>query len=193
MDAVRYYLALLLVILMPGAFVFWFSIHPFVRFWRRVGTRWTYPIHYAMMAVVAVALFQWREAILAIDYGTNLILIGLSVPIYVLAVIVAKERRKQLGMRRLLGYPELDPQRYPSTLVTEGIYRRIRHPRYVEMLLFLLAHALLANYLATYAVFLISWLGILIVVQLEERELIERFGEEYVRYCERVPRFVPRF
>jgi protein-S-isoprenylcysteine O-methyltransferase Ste14 len=30
------------------------------------------------------------------------------------------------------------------------------------------------------------------VVLLEERELRERFGEEYERYCDKVPRFFPK-
>jgi protein-S-isoprenylcysteine O-methyltransferase Ste14 len=30
------------------------------------------------------------------------------------------------------------------------------------------------------------------IIHIEERELRDRFGEEYVRYCARVPRFWPR-
>ena len=93
----------------------------------------------------------------------------------------------------LLGFPELAPERYQSKLLTVGIYSRIRHPRYVEMMLFLLAHALLVNYLATYVIVVISGLALWFVVVLEEKELRERFGEEYTQYCEHVPRFVPRF
>jgi len=32
---------------------------------------------------------------------------------------------------------------------------------------------------------------VFLIVQLEERELRERFGTEYEAYCRRVPRFVP--
>ena len=30
------------------------------------------------------------------------------------------------------------------------------------------------------------------IIEMEERELRERFGQEYAEYCIRVPRFVPR-
>ena len=34
--------------------------------------------------------------------------------------------------------------------------------------------------------------GLVLIVRLEERELVERFGDEYETYRERVPMFVPR-
>ena len=45
MDRVRYYLALLILALVPPTILFWFSIHPFIRFWRRLGTRLTLVVH----------------------------------------------------------------------------------------------------------------------------------------------------
>ena len=45
MDRVRYVAALLELIAMPGALLYWFSIHPFVRFWRGVGARVTLALH----------------------------------------------------------------------------------------------------------------------------------------------------
>jgi len=52
--------------------------------------------------------------------------------------------------------------------------------------------ALFTNYLAVYVVLAAYLPLIYLVVVLEERELGERFGEEYERYCLAVPRFVPR-
>jgi len=34
--------------------------------------------------------------------------------------------------------------------------------------------------------------NIRVLVQMEERELRERYGAEYEAYCARVPRFIPR-
>jgi hypothetical protein len=35
-DKARYYLALVMLAAIPPAILFWFSIHPFIRFWRRI-------------------------------------------------------------------------------------------------------------------------------------------------------------
>ena len=76
-------------------------------------------------------------------------------------------------------------------LLTEGIYGTIRHPRYVKLVLFILAYSFLANYLASYAVAFLTVPILYLVVLLEERELAERFGSAYEEYCDRVPRFFP--
>jgi hypothetical protein len=39
----------------------------------------------------------------------------------------------------------------------------------------------------------VSFFYILATVPVEEEQMKERFGEEYVQFCRRVPRFIPRF
>ena len=55
-----------------------------------------------------------------------------------------------------------------------------------------LAFATFSNYLGAYLVVLAFLPALHLVVLLEERELRDRFGEEYAAYCERVPRYIPR-
>ena len=80
-----------------------------------------------------------------------------------------------------------------AKLVTTGPYRWIRHPMYSAALILVVATTLLtAN-----AVVLIG--GILMFVllaarsQIEERRLVERFGDAYRTYQRNTGRFVPRF
>lgn len=80
----------------------------------------------------------------------------------------------------------------PSELLTEGICSWIRHPRYVGLLCELSGAALFVNYLSVYLLLLSTFPIVRLTVWLEERELVDRFGEEYEAYMRRVPRFLPR-
>ncbi len=100
--------------------------------------------------------------------------------------------KREFGLRVLVGIPQLAPDPGAGKLVTTGIYAHLRHPRYVQVGLGLAAIALFANYLAVYLTLAAYFPLVYLVVLLEERELRERFGEEYERYSREVPRFVPR-
>jgi protein-S-isoprenylcysteine O-methyltransferase Ste14 len=91
-----------------------------------------------------------------------------------------------------VGFPEIAPDRFPRPLITEGIYGRIRHPRYVQLLIALTGYALIANYLAAYLAVALWVPGIYVIVRLEEKELRAHFGDAYDDYCRRVPRFLPK-
>ena len=79
------------------------------------------------------------------------------------------------------------------TLVTEGVYRSIRHPMYASQWLWGMAQALLLqNWIA-------GWAGVVLFVPLyvfrvarEERMMLETFGEAYRAYMNRTGRVVPR-
>jgi protein-S-isoprenylcysteine O-methyltransferase Ste14 len=192
MNSVRYFIALVTLISLPPAILLWFAIHPFARFWRKLGPVWTYALLGVPMGLLMVAVFLARRRLLAIDFGTSPPLIALSVLTIAVGGWMALRRRKLLTYGLLSGLPELSRRRYPGKLLTEGVYAKIRHPRYIEVLLWTLGYALFANYLAVYIAFLVAIPGLYLVVVLEERELRERFGAEYDEYCRRVPRFVPR-
>jgi protein-S-isoprenylcysteine O-methyltransferase Ste14 len=76
--------------------------------------------------------------------------------------------------------------------LTEGIYARLRHPRYVEVTLWTLGYSLIANYTGVYLLWLLSLPTLHLVVLLEERELRQRFGASYDAYARRVPRYLPK-
>jgi protein-S-isoprenylcysteine O-methyltransferase Ste14 len=192
MDAFRHVLTLLMLMFMPGAVLFWFLVHPFIRFWRRLGLRRASAIHYTLLAAFAVGVFLLRKTLLAVDFGTNPVLIAVAVPMLAASIVLRRKISRHLRFSTLGGVPELAPDRHPQPLLTEGIYSRIRHPRYLEVLLLMASLALIANNLASYVNWIIGIPSVLVIVRLEERELRDRFGAEYEAYCARVPRFVPR-
>ncbi len=193
MSMVRYYLALLLLSFTPPAFLFWLSIHPFVRFWRRLGLRLALGINYTGALLLAALIFFFCRPLVSVEFGTNPVLIGLGVPLFVLSGAMRRRLSKHLRYGILTGIPELAPEQHRTRLLTEGLYSRMRHPRYVQVVMAMAGYALFCNYLATYIVFLTILVIILLVVPMEERELRQRFGVEYEAYCARVPRFIPGF
>jgi len=193
MNTFRYVLAMLMLMFMPGAVLFWFVIHPFIRFWRRIGLRRTMAIYFALLAAWAAGVFLLRNTLLAVDFGTNPVLIAVAVPILAACIVLRRKISRHLRFSTLGGLPELAPESHPQPLLTGGIYSRIRHPRYVEALLVMASLALVANNLATYVNWIVAIPSLLLIVRIEERELRDRFGAEYDAYCARVPRFVPRW
>ena len=78
-------------------------------------------------------------------------------------------------------------------LVTTGPYRHIRHPIYLAYLLLFTSGFLVTCHWAI-GVFGVSIILILVTFRLEKEEklLKRRFGEEYLEYSGRTPRFIPR-
>jgi len=191
MDKVRYYLGLLMLAVVPPSVLYWFSIHPFIRFWRRLGIRLTFVINYAVMIALIVPILLFGKPLLSVEFGTNPILIGLGILLLIVSAALRRSLSRHLRRSILVGVPELAPEKRGIPLLTEGAYSRIRHPRYVQFFLAFIGYALFCNFLALYL--LIPGLAAMLycVVRLEERELRERFGAEYQAYCARVPRFIP--
>ncbi len=77
-------------------------------------------------------------------------------------------------------------------LVTSGPYRFVRHPSYSGLLLFFAGLGpALGSWLSLAAMTAAPLLGILYRIRVEERALLEAFGEEYAVYKRRVPALVP--
>jgi protein-S-isoprenylcysteine O-methyltransferase Ste14 len=193
MDTFRHCLTLLMLMFMPGAVLFWFLVHPFIRFWRRIGLRRAVAIHYTLLAIFVAGVFLLRNTLLAVDFGTNPALIAVAVPLLAASIVLRLKVSRHLRFRTLGGLPELAPESHPQPLLTEGIYSHVRHPRYLEVLLVMASLSLIANNLASYVNWIVAIPSVMVIVGIEERELRDRFGAEYEAYCARVPRFVPRW
>ena len=84
----------------------------------------------------------------------------------------------------------IDP---PKVLVVRGLYRHVRNPMYLSVLLVLLGECLLfrsgalLRYTGLFFVLAFSF-----VLLYEEPALRSKFGASYEEYCRTVPRWIPR-
>jgi protein-S-isoprenylcysteine O-methyltransferase Ste14 len=77
-------------------------------------------------------------------------------------------------------------------LVTQGVYRWVRHPMYMALLLFAAGQALvLPNYVAGTSYGVAMALIVALRVGPEERMMLEEFGKDYEDYTARTKRLVP--
>jgi protein-S-isoprenylcysteine O-methyltransferase Ste14 len=77
-------------------------------------------------------------------------------------------------------------------LVTQGVYRRIRHPMYTSLLLYSVGQALVLPDWVAGPSYLITF-GLLFVFRVipEERMMLEQFGSDYAAYMKKTTRLVP--
>lgn len=191
-NAARYIFAFLVLATYPPSLLLWLAIHPFAGFWRKLGPGWTYGVLSVPVAGYMAGVWVFRDHLLVTEWGNHAIMLCLAAVCLAAAMYLSRERRKYLNFRVLSGVPELSKEQYPGTLLTDGIYARIRNPRYVEVFFWVSGYALIANYVLAYVVVVMSIPVMYLVVLLEERELRERFGATYDDYCRRVPRFLPK-
>jgi len=189
-SPVLYVLGLVVVGAMPPAIVWWFLVHPFIDFWRRIGVRGTLWTVGVLMVGAMVGLWFLRAPLVGRDLGTDWLRFGLGAVLLVVSGVIAVKRRRHLTFRILAGVPELDRDE-PPVLLTEGPYAVIRHPRYVEVAIGVAGYALAANYAGVYLMALLCLPAIHVLVLIEERELRARFGEAYEAYSAKVPRYLP--
>ena len=192
-DRVRYALAVLSVITLPPGLLFWFVIHPWASRWRKLGPVRTYLIVLPVVVAFGVLLFRLRARLVGADLGMNWGLIAIGAVLYGLSTWIALLHRRHLSIATMIGIPELSPaEQRRGKLLKDGIYRVVRHPRYLSAGLAVIAVALFVDYTGVYIlIFLLFPLGYPMLV-FEERELVDRFGEEYRQYQREVSRILPR-
>jgi len=192
MEQFRYVVGVLLVVTVPPAVVPWYLVHPFHRFWRRVGPLWTWVVAGPLMFLGIYGLWTIRARLMGDDLGTHTEVVALGVVLYGVSLFFEVSARRHLSMRTLVGIPQLRGEAGPKALLQEGIYARVRHPRYVAVGIGIVSWALVANYSGVYLLLLVVLVALAGVTVLEERELVHRFGDRYRDYQSRVPRLIPR-
>ena len=79
------------------------------------------------------------------------------------------------------------------TLVSDGVYRSIRHPMYASIWLWGIAQTLLLqNWIAGWASLVLFLPMYVLRVSREERMMLEQFGEAYRVYMDQTGRVIPR-
>jgi protein-S-isoprenylcysteine O-methyltransferase Ste14 len=83
-------------------------------------------------------------------------------------------------------------QVWANELVDGGMFGHCRNPLYLANLLLILGLAIVHNGWAMYLIGVPFFvLAYYCIVSAEEQYLLKRFGEAYVDYCRRVPRWIP--
>jgi protein-S-isoprenylcysteine O-methyltransferase Ste14 len=77
-------------------------------------------------------------------------------------------------------------------LITRGVYRRVRHPMYTALFLYAVGQTLVVpNWIAGPSYLIALALLLTYRVEVEERMMLDEFGDDYAAYVTTTNRFIP--
>lgn len=123
-------------------------------------------------------------------FHANRFLQFLALALATWGLVLIKISFKQYDIRAFLGLREDNLE--GQGLSSGGILRYVRHPIYSGTLLFVLGFFLFNPKLLNLVTLACVSVYILIGMRLEERKLIEQFGDAYREYRKEVPALIPR-
>jgi protein-S-isoprenylcysteine O-methyltransferase Ste14 len=177
--------------------VAWYVIrYPFERRARRVRVVGDYR---SRSEKIALSLALFGMAILpafylvtgipqAAGYAPRAWAIAVGIALFVFGLWVFRRSHKDLGRNWSVTLQIRDQHK----LVSRGLYRFVRHPMYASFLLIALAQAfLLPNWVAGMSGLVGFSVLFFMRVDVEERMMLDIFGDEYRVYCAKTKRIIP--
>lgn len=146
---------------------------------------WSYAalhsLHLLVFVCAALEFFLWRRSL-----SWNVA--GIGVGLWLIAMVVRLKAILTLGRYWSL-HLEI---RGDHQLITDGIYRYMRHPAYSAIMLEVIAIPLTLNAWVALGIAMAAYVPMLLARwSREEREMVVKFGAAYERYRQAVPAFIP--
>lgn len=111
---------------------------------------------------------------------------GIRIPFGVVLLFLSGYLAKK-GMSIVFGEKRENPD-----VIRKSVFNMVRHPIYLSEILLYLGFLMLSISLAAVFVWVIAILFLYYISRYEERMLLARFGQDYERYMQEVPMFIPR-
>ncbi|MBZ5656587.1 MAG: isoprenylcysteine carboxylmethyltransferase family protein [Acidobacteriia bacterium] len=170
---------------------FWFMIHPFAERWRR-RRRSPYPVllplWIAMWIATTLVTRPWHYIVL---YQTPWSWTP-AIPLFAAGMFLYSKSGKNFTAKQLGGLPEVHGSNRNQKLITEGIRSRVRHPVYLAHLCEMLAWSLGTGLAVCWTLTAFAIATGSVMIQMEDVELEQRFGDSYRAYRRTVPAVLPR-
>jgi protein-S-isoprenylcysteine O-methyltransferase Ste14 len=187
MEAKLLHIPWMVSVLYSSIPLFWFAIHPFADFWRRMN-RSPYllllPIWAAIILALAWVTWPWHS----VQLYSSLWMWAPAALLMFFGLRTYSGIRSGFGAHKLSGEAELRPLEHQQELVTTGLHARMRHPIYVAHLLNLAGWTIGSGLLVSYILLAVSALSTFpLMIWIEENELEKRFGQRFRDYKARVP------
>ncbi len=184
-------LAIGTLIFWPVIPIFWIPLHSGIALFRKIGI-FTYIFPLLIWIPVAYFIWNYRQFLLKIAFSFQLFVNIAGLILLLSGSILHMWTIKLLGTGTIIGLPEVFPK-IKNKIIDKGPFSILRHPTYLAHTLMLSGIFLFTGFLSTGLVALLDFFAVnLIIIPLEEKEMLKRFGNDYKEYCKKVPaRFIP--
>lgn len=168
--------------------------------WKRIMQRWLgvnyryYHFSYSVFAAVTMILilmFQYTMHSYLLFVAPGWVKVLCCIPVLAGLIIMGVVIKKYFFA--LSGISVFYKRQPPVALELGGLHRYVRHPLYFGTLLFIWSLLLVFPYLNNLLACLVITLYTVWGARLEEKKLVEQFGEKYISYKKRVPMIIPNF
>jgi protein-S-isoprenylcysteine O-methyltransferase Ste14 len=123
------------------------------------------------------------------DYSVPLWVIGIGIVVMIIGLWLFWRSHSDLG-RNWSSTLEIHDD---HTLITQGVYRHVRHPMYSASWLMMAAQVLLlSNWIAGFGGLVAFAFMYFLRVQKEEAMMLKQFGKQYQAYMEQTGRVIPK-
>lgn len=184
-------LALITIMFWPVIPLFWIPVHLATTFFKKLGLL-TYLMPMITCMPLAYLIYQYKFLILNFKVQLPILLNIVGVVLFISGLIIHVWTASLLGLWALIGLPEI--YIIKKELVTGGPFSVVRHPTYLAHTLIFCGVFLITENIAVGIITIVDFTIInTIIIHMEEKELLTRFGENYALYKKKVAsRFFPR-
>lgn len=186
--------ALMMIGMWPAIPLFFIQLHGATGFWKKIGV-WMYLIVFLEWLPIGYVIHLYRDFLLQFQLEFSIFIVFIGFCFIGAGIVLHSWTAKLLGIKTTIGYTELEKnsKRTDEKLIDSGPFGVVRHPSYWAHTFILFGTFLISGSIPVAAITLIDLLiAYFITIELEEKELVERFEDDYKKYRKRVPKFFPR-
>ncbi len=172
--------------------LFWIPVHYAITFFRRIGF-FTYVIPIFTWLPLSYLIYKNRNYLFQFKIDLPQIVNIIGILFFISGTFLYIWTIRLLGFWGIIGIPEIMIN-IKKRIVTTGPFSFVRHPTYLAHTFIFSGAFLMTEVIAVGIVTIIDFLIITtLIIPLEERELVNRFGDLYKSYKKKVTyRIIPK-